>query len=557
MSWTSEFELPPQRPGSPSGPESNGDAIDEEPEPAGPGFNLADIPDEGPLDPSVFDGLFDDLVAPEPAVEAEPEPEPVEDAEPEREPAVDAEWDAEPRTEPEPEAELEADWDAEPEREPEAELEADWDAEPGPEPAVEAESEFTDDSELTAEPSAVSEPMDDPGRHPLDGARDAAPDGELVILEADSFELEDLIAADESPDKVDSELAHGEPIDDVPGAYADNSAEQRISLVEALDDGPGLFDEVVENRHTFVDEVAAGEQLTDIDEGFTLDQFEDVDEYDEHDRYAEADAFDTADEVEDVDEYSPIDGYSTVGEVEDPANDFTGSTDEGWPDGGIDSGVAPAAEPMLEPDFDPVPRQPVFIDPVPIEPAPIEPLPIQPVAAASPQPLILEQQVPAVSSSPPIAFDDPYPQQYPPETEPVGFQTSAEIVDRLHPATVAPPKPKRRWPSFVGAIVVGGVFGIGGAVLLTTLRETEETATVPDQTSLVANQVDADQSPLTDPTRVSATDPADGTADQPGAVAGEADREGPVSLLADGHLVSHGISFVAGTVDIMFVLQSC
>ncbi|MEM7275648.1 MAG: hypothetical protein AAF547_21410 [Actinomycetota bacterium] len=74
MSWTSEFEPPPPRPG---------DDNDE-------------FPEDGPLDPSVFDGLFDDLLGPDPADE-EPASDP-------GEPAADeaAEPAPEPPAEPAP-----------------------------------------------------------------------------------------------------------------------------------------------------------------------------------------------------------------------------------------------------------------------------------------------------------------------------------------------------------------------------------------------------------------------------------------------------------------------
>ena len=69
MSWTSEFEPPPPRPVlEPEDFDGDGiEIIDHEPalsplgEPADAGANQDPELDDGPLDPSVFDGLFDDL----------------------------------------------------------------------------------------------------------------------------------------------------------------------------------------------------------------------------------------------------------------------------------------------------------------------------------------------------------------------------------------------------------------------------------------------------------------------------------------------------------------
>lgn len=68
MSWTSEHEPPPPRPNlETDDPADLGFEVVEttDADEGGEGNEPLDIPDEGPLDPSVFDGLFDDLGDPD------------------------------------------------------------------------------------------------------------------------------------------------------------------------------------------------------------------------------------------------------------------------------------------------------------------------------------------------------------------------------------------------------------------------------------------------------------------------------------------------------------
>jgi hypothetical protein len=382
MSWTSEFELPPQGPQVVPDDElsaGNGEATtpaEAEPEPVGQGFELSDIPEDGPLDPSVFDGLFTDLTEDEPDDYVQPD-------------TFDLPTDSDNDVITEVDEAADADsGDLITDNNPDL-SEAEESDETGEGP--EATDVGTDETVVEDFDELLDEDFEDDEVHAFDD------DDQIQVAEVDQLPDESAELEAEHEDLEPEEL---EP--------------QNLELedLEPAELEPATF----EPEHLELEEQAEAEVL-DV-EDLHYDEPEDSDSQD----------FDAEDlGVEDL-------------ELEDlESADFEDTN---------------AEEPEPEPEeVDPGPEEPELYAGPGAAPESadnegggfklFDPGALPQVPAAAPPAQIIEQPLPAVATSPPIALDDPYTENNGLQAEPYHELPAAVVVDQLNP-TAAPPPAKRR-----------------------------------------------------------------------------------------------------------------
>ncbi|MEM7274122.1 MAG: OmpA family protein, partial [Actinomycetota bacterium] len=150
----------------------------------------------------------------------------------------------------------------------------------------------------------------------------------------------------------------------------------------------------------------------------------------------------------------------------------------------------------------------------------------QPTRSAATPPAADSQPAPV----PAIILDQPAADRAGRDPQPARFHQSAQV--QTAPAQIsarsAPARSGRRWPAFAVAILIGGLFGVGAAVVLTQAVDRGSEQAAP------ATQVAA-------PTDDGQPAPAAPTI---------ADTAPPPSLVDNGQLSLHGIAFVPGTAEL-------
>ena len=423
MSWTSEFGPAPPRP----------DLRNQEAE-----LPTDDTEDDGkgPLDPSVFDGLFDDL-------------DDAEDSEDSEDSDVDAPSLVDDTTADEAQPDGAIDIEDE-DFNPSTTVQI---GSPGPsttsdvDATVDAETDQGHDLDQVGFDDLLDEPTDD------ETGNDDQPLGQADDVEATAAETTAEVDVDIDPGDPDrtGDSDHAEDLDDADEAPSDeqHDAEEDTVLTVVENAGP----EADQGEQVPADEpVASIGAIGAVFEPLSADQLEPEP---------------THDEVESIGDQGP--GLYIVPNDEPVADD------------------GPEADPILDPD-----PYPQTEDDHADEPevsslftlAPDEPEPPEEIQRPTPVPAII--------------FDDPVPPAaevlIPTEIHdrPAHLADPSFAVQQHQPmarAVLAPTR--RRWPAFAGAIALGGLFGVVAALILTQAFGGDEEPGTPPQA--VEADVDGDQ----------------------------------------------------------------